>query len=286
MRFGRNRPRPARVERQPAFAKFRTASPIDVPDGFDFSTLATSALATMLANGPDPSVTIDPYAAANGLGCCTCAAPCHGVDEWTAGGDAPVVITADQCITLYCLSCGYVIGDPSTDQGGDELTVLDYIATKGVDGNSLHQLAGSVAIDASNVTEMREASFITGGVELCLELPNAYVNPFPGPDAVWDVGTGPDYVPQQSQGHCVHGRGAYTTNGPNGQPAWGLTTWGTPVWLTTRAAAYYCVPAQGGSVNAALSKEWIAKASGKAPNALDFDGLTTALTAVAGAVTT
>jgi hypothetical protein len=284
-RFGRNRPHPARVERQPTFAKFRTTSPIVVPDDWDYGTLATAALQTMLANGPDPTVTIDPYAAANGLGCCTCAAPAHGVDVWTAGGDAPVIITADQTITLYCLSCGYVIGDPATDQGGDELTVLDYIATSGIDGNGLHKIAGSVAIDATNVTELREASFITGGVEFCAELPNAYTNPFPGPDAVWDVGTGPDYVPQQSQGHCFHGRGTYTSNGPNGQPAWGIVTWGTLVWYTTRAAAYYSTSAQGGSANSALSSEWVAKANGKAPNGLDAAGLTSALTAVAGSVT-
>ena len=270
MKFGRRRPHPGRVERQPAFAKYRTGEAVVVPDAWDYSVLCTAALATMLANGPDSSVTLSAAVAQTGVGNCTCAAPCHGIDIWTAGGESPVVVTADQALRLYCLSCGYVIGDESTDQGGDELTVLDYIQTHGIDGNGLHQIAGSASGDATNVQGIREASYLTGGAEFCLELPNAYVNPFPGPDAVWDVGTGADYTPNDQQGHCVHHRGAYTSNGPNGQPAYGLTTWGTPVWFTTRAAAFYCATAQGGSVNYALTKEWIAKANGMAPNAMNL----------------
>jgi hypothetical protein len=228
--------------------------------------MATQALATMLANGPDPSVTVNSVVAANGLGNCTCAAPCHAIDVWTAGGDAPVVVTADQCIRLYELSCGYVLGDESTDQGGDELTVLDYILAHGIDGAGLHQIAGVASLDATDLTLMREACFLTGAVELCLELPDVYVNPFPGPDAVWDVAG----APNPDQGHCILARGAFTTNGPTGKPSWGITTWGTPVWMTTDAVAYYCAMAQGGSANVAWTKEWLSRTSGLSPSALDL----------------
>ena len=280
MKFGRRRPDPARLERQPWFAKYRTASPIVVPDSWDYGTLCRPALQTMLANGPDPSVTIDPYAKANGLGNCTCAAPCHAIATWTAGGDAPVVITADQAITLYCLSCGYVIGNEATDQGGDELAVLDYIQAHGIDGAGLHQIAGTASLDATNVQELREGVFLTGAALLCLELPDAYVNPFPGPDAVWDIAG----APNDRQGHCIELSGAYTTNGPTGKPSFGIDTWGTLIWMTTDAVAYYCAAAQGGSVNLGLTREWVDKAKGTAPNALDFEALSSDFQQLGGEV--
>jgi hypothetical protein len=276
LKLGRNRPHPARLERQPAFAKYRTSTPLIVPDGFDYSLLCADALHTMLANGPDPSVTVSASVAEQGLGDCTCAGPAHGVDIWTAGGDAPVTITADQTIKLYELSCGYVLNDESTDQGGDELTVLDYIQAHGIDGNGLHQIAGTASGDATNIQELREGTFLTGAALFCLELPNPYVNPFPAEDAVWDI-AGP---PNPNQGHCILGRGAFTTNCPNGKPAFGVVTWGGYVWFTTDAIAYYCATKQGGSVNYGLTKEWVAKARGTAPNALaedvlesDFEGI-------------
>ena len=269
MRFGRKRPHPARVERQRAFAKYRTASPIVVPDAWDYSVLCTPALRTMLANGPDPSVTVNAGVARNGLGDCTCAAPCLAIDIWTAGGDAPVVITADQTVRLYELSCGYVLGDDSTDQGGDELSVLDYIEQHGIDGKGLHKIAGTASVDAADIQLLREGMFLTGALELCLELPDAYTHPFPGPDAVWDI-AGP---PNDQDGHCILARGAFTTNGPTGKPCFGITTWGMPVWMTTDAVAYYCAARQGGSANLALTKEWVASAAAKAPNALAWDAL-------------
>ena len=283
-KFGRNRPHPSLVEKVSRFAKYRTTEALVVPDAWDYSVLATAALATMLANGPDDTVTIDPYAKANGLGCCTCAAPGHSLDVITAGGENPAIITADQVITLYCLSCGYVIGQPSTDQGGDELTVLNYIAANGIDGKGLHQIAGVANADATNTQEVREGIFLTGSGQICLELPNVYVNPFPGPDQVWDVGTGADYEPNDQQGHCVDLDGSFTTNGPNGQPAFGGDTWGIPIWITTRALAYYCAAAQNGSVNFLLTKEWISKSKGTAPNSLDWTGLASDFPQVGGAV--
>ena len=276
MRFGRTRPDPARTERQPKFKSFRTTTPITVPDAFDFGALCVPALQTMLANGPDP--TAPPPVAAQGLGDCTCAAVGHAIDVWTAGGNAPATITAAQIVTLYSLSCGYVLGDPSTDNGGNELVVLDYVAEHGIDGNGLHKLAGTASLDATNVQAMREDIFLTGGAEFCLELPDSYVAPFPGPDAVWDLAG----APNPDQGHCVHARGTYTTNCPNGKPAWGIVTWGTLVWYTTDACAYYSAPAQGGSVNVAMTQEWIDQIKGTSPNALDYAALESAFQALGG----
>jgi hypothetical protein len=268
-RFGRKRPAPERAERQPKFKTFRTAAPLVIPDGFDYGALCLPALQTMLANGPDP--TAPSQIVATGVGCCTCAAPGHGIDILTAGAGAPVTITSKQVVTLYSLSCGYVLGDESTDLGGDELTVLDYIQAHGIDGNGLHQFAGTATLDATNLTEMKEALFVAGWLPLCAELPNAYTNPMPAPDAVWDM-AGP---PNPQQGHCFLAT-KFTPNGPGpgGKPCWGVDTWGMIVWFTAEACAYYCATAQGGSANLALSKEWLSASQGKAPNQLDWAGLT------------
>jgi hypothetical protein len=278
VRLGRNRPDPARVERQPTFKSFRTTSPIVVPDGFDFGALCIPALETMLANGPDP--TAPPQVAARGLGDCTCACVGHAIDIWTAGGDSPVVITATQVVTLYSLACGYVLGDPSTDNGGNELAVLDYVQANGIDGNGLHKLAGTASLDATNVQEMKEGTFLTGASQLCLELPDAYTNAPTVTDTVWDIAG----APNPSQGHCVLCRGTYTTNCPNGKPAWGIITWGTRVWYTTDACAYYSDPAQGGSVNLAVTQEWIDNTRGTSPNALNWAAMQSAFQALGGQV--
>ena len=268
-KFGRNRPHPALVERQHRFKMFRTAEDLIVPDAWDFSRLCTPALQMMLANGPDSTVTVSASVAASGLGCCTCSAVGHSADVWTAGGDAPATITADQIIRLYELSCGYVLNDESTDGGGDELTVLSYVAAHGIDGNGLHQIAGAASLDATDVTSVREALFLTGAVMFCAELPSAYTSPYPNPGGVWDV-AGP---PNPQDGHCFPAFG-YTSNCPNGKPAFaGVDTWGELIFYTTDAAAFYSSAAQGGSVNAALTREWMSKAKATAPNALDWTAL-------------
>jgi hypothetical protein len=269
MKVGRRRPDPARLERQPRFAKYRTPFPVEVPDAWDYGALCQYSLQTMLANGPDPSVTVSSAVAAYGLGDCTCASVAHAIDVWTAGGANPSIITADQTIRLYELSCGYILGNDATDQGGDELAVLDYVEAHGIDGKGLHQIAGTASLDATNIQELREGMFLTGAVQLCLELPDDYVNPYPNNDDVWDI-AGP---PNTQHGHAILGRGTYTSNCPNGKPAFGVVTWGRLVWLTTDAVAYYCAERQGGSVNLGLTKEWVSIAQGMAPNALDFASL-------------
>lgn len=280
MKFGRNRPHPALVERQPRYKTFRTAAPIVVPDAWSYSLLCAPALQTMLANGPDPSVTVSASVAASGLGDCTCASVAHCIDVWTAGGAAPATVTADQTIGLYERACGYVLDDASTDEGGDELTVLGYVAAHGIDGNGLHQIAGVASLDATDLTSMREAAFLTGAVLFCAELPNGYPSVSLAGDGVWDV-TGP---PNPQQGHAFPAFD-YTTNGPNGKHAWKVVTWGGFVWYTTDAAAHYSSPAQGGSANAGFDKEWVGRVNGLAPNALDTVDLSAAFQRLGGVLT-
>ncbi len=67
------------------------------------------------------------------LGDCTCAAYYHAMQVWSfnAGG---VEITASDAdvLRLYEVTCGYDPGDPSTDVGGVEQNVLEYIHQHGL----------------------------------------------------------------------------------------------------------------------------------------------------------
>lgn len=60
------------------------------------------------------------------LGCCTISAAAHMEDIW--GFDesgSEILLTNNQILKAYEEACGYVDGDPSTDQGGTPTAVLD-----------------------------------------------------------------------------------------------------------------------------------------------------------------
>src|SRR6185437_3321920 len=68
------------------------------------------------------------------LGDCTAAACGHARQTWTANNGPEVTVTNDQVVAFYSGSTGYVVGDPSTDQGGVEIVVLNYFRTVGLGG--------------------------------------------------------------------------------------------------------------------------------------------------------
>lgn len=262
LRFGRNRPAPhLRTGHKMAARYFDAANMPPVPDAFDFSALNATPLADVLAN--------------DSLGDCTSAGAGHLIDVLTAGGDEPIAITAAQAIAFYSLSTGYVPGDPSTDQGGDEVTVLTTWRDKGYDGNGLHAIAGFVQVDASSAAELKAACFYFGGLYFGLELPDTYTNPFPSSNGyVWGTG-----APDPSQGHCIVGVGADTTGIK-------VDSWGLLGTITYAAIAELCSESAGGMVFAIVSKEWVNARSQKSPGALDWAQLVADFDALGGTVAT
>ncbi len=93
MKFGRNRPAPHLRVGHKMMARYMTAATLPtVPDAFDYSPLASTALANVLAN--------------DSIGDCTSAGAGHLIDVFTAGGGSPVAITAAEAIAFYSLSTG------------------------------------------------------------------------------------------------------------------------------------------------------------------------------------
>lgn len=260
MKLGRKRPAAhQRVGHKMAAKYFDAANMPPVPDSFDYSPLNRVPLVDVLGN--------------DSLGDCTAAGAGHLIDVFTAGGASPVAITAEETIAFYSLSTGYVPGDPSTDQGGDEITVLTTWRDKGFNGKGAHAIAGFVQVDASNAALLKACCFYFGGLYFGLELPDTYTNPFPSADGfVWGPGT-----PNPNQGHCIVGVGADSTGIK-------VDSWGLIGTLTYEAIAELCSDAAGGMVFALISKEWVSAASQKSPSALDWATLVADFDADGGTV--
>lgn len=77
------------------------------------------------------------------LGDCTCATIGHMVQTWTAECGAEVILPDEAILEAYEAFCGYDPKDPSTDEGGIELDVLNGWRKLGVAG---HTIAAYVAL--------------------------------------------------------------------------------------------------------------------------------------------
>lgn len=132
------------------------------------------------------------------LGDCTSAAAYHARQVWTANANPPIDTQPDTEVeTFYEESCGYVPGDPSTDQGGVEQHVLSYWVQQGLpltNGGS-DKLLAFVEIDPQNIADVRTAIFECGVAYLGMTVPQ-YLVDGPPPDT-WDTG------PLSDEGHAV-----------------------------------------------------------------------------------
>lgn len=228
------------------------------PDSFDYTGPAASALAMILANGPDP--TAPASIASSGLGDCTSCARSHIIDAVTASAGTPVVMTTDQTVAFYSASTGYVLGNSSTDDGGDEQTVLTCWQNQGasLDG---HAIVGFLNVDPTNAALVKSACWLFENLYFGCELSDSWLN-ISGSGFTWDVGSSAD----PNDGHAFPGLGA------NAQ---GITidTWGFLGTFTWAAIAERCTESAGGNCYVVLTPEIVARAQGKAPNGLDWVGL-------------
>jgi hypothetical protein len=197
------------------------------------------------------------------LGDCTCAAVGHLVQDWTANASSEVTIPDPDIVSLYEAVSGYKPGDPSTDNGAECLTVLNYWRNKGVPGEG-DKIAAYVALTPGDYTHVEDALYLFGGVYIGLQLPLSAQN-----QAVWAQSSGPDAAAGSWGGHCV---------AVVGYDGGGLTcvTWGALQRMTWGFWHTYCDEAYG-----VLSADWIEK-SGDAPVGFDLAQLQADLTAVTG----
>jgi hypothetical protein len=220
------------------------------PPTCDYTGSASSALSNIYCNDT--------------LGDCVIAGIAHIVGALTGNaGTPPVIFTNDQIIALYSAIGGYVPGNPSTDNGCDEQTALNYWENNGTDPTGAHKIAGWLAVDSTDPTEYRTALWLFENLYFGIELPDAWVNPMPSDSGfVWDATGAPD----PDNGHCIMGAG-YTANGVV------IDSWGMLGTVTDAAMAQYPKQSAGGELYTVLSMDGINKAVQKAPNGFDWSQL-------------
>jgi hypothetical protein len=257
VKMGRRRPAPGAFKLK-ARDYLNHAELPAVPAAYDYSPAALSVLHRMFLN--------------DALGDCVCAAAYHVVGVETGNAGDLFAATDPEVQADYSAIGGYVPGDPSTDQGLDEVTALTWWVKNGfADGT---KPLGWLEVDGTNVAELQACIYLFEHAIYTLECPDAYVDPFPSDDGfVWDVEGDP--VPEN--GHCVMGA-SYDAEGT------GLGTWGMVGAMTYTAIAKYCVENAGGGVYVILTPDQIAKASLKAPNGVAWTSLIQDFDALGGTV--
>jgi hypothetical protein len=197
------------------------------------------------------------------LGDCTIAGRQHAIQVWSANLGNEVTLPDADALTAYEQWCGYVDGDASTDNGGVELDVLTDWKQKGaaLDG---HELTGFAAANVTNLTEIRQAIALFGGVYIGVSLPLSAQQ-----QTVWDVvpddGSG-DTAAGSWGGHCVfvpkYDASSFT-----------CVSWGELLPMTTAFWNAYCDEAY-----ALFSPDWLA--NGMAPSGFDAAQLAADLKAI------
>lgn len=114
----------------------------------------------------------------NQLGDCTCAAVYHARQIWSYNTNPPMKTAPDKCVEkLYEEACGYVPGNPNTDNGGVEQDVLTYWLHNGAPiAKGFDKLVAFVEININNQTHMQAGINDSGVVYVGLNIPNYLVD--------------------------------------------------------------------------------------------------------------
>lgn len=203
-------------------------------------------------------------------GCCVVAGAFHvrGVTSFNSTKGYGVVFSDAQVEHDYAAIGGF---DPSktqpdgsnpTDNGCDEITALNYWRTHGFpDGVKLLNYA---AVDPTNVAEIKLAMYLFENLYFGVELPDAWVNPFPqNPGFVWDVAGDP--VPEN--GHCFIGCDLH-------KKGIKIDTWGMTGEITFDAIAKYASDRNGGQLFTLLTPDIVNRLTQKSPAGYDITTLT------------
>ena len=254
--FGRKRPVPGGYCLK--LRNYLQASLPTPPTSADYTGKAQSSLANIYGNDT--------------LGDCVVAGGYHIVGVETGNAGNQFTATSAQIIKDYSAIGGYVPGNPNTDQGCDEKTALGYWTSHGfADGT---KLLGWLAVDPTNKTEMMQALYLFENLYFGIELPDAWITPFPSANGfTWDVAGSPD----PENGHCIIGAG-YNSNGVT------VDTWGMLGTLTWAAIQKYCVQSAGGELYVMLTPDQLAKGATTAPNGVAWNQLITDFDSLGGNV--
>jgi hypothetical protein len=177
------------------------------------------------------------------LGDCTIAGALHAIMGWTLNAGTEAQFTDQDALNYYEQFDGYDPNDPSTDQGGILLDVLNDWKQQGING---HKVTAFVSVNHSNLTQFKQALSLFGPLYTGLNFPNSAIN-----QAEWTVTSDTSI----EGGHCVVLIG-YNATGPV------AISWGALYQMTWQFFSKYF-----DEVYAAISPDWFEQ-SGVDPTGL------------------
>ena len=133
------------------------------------------------------------------LGCCTIAAAANAIQTWTANAGQEVIVPDADVLKYYEAWDGYNPCDPSTDQGGVELDVLNNWRQQGFSASALDAFA---AVNHANSGLVEIAINLFGGLYIGVELPLSAQGQSTWTVPASGIKTGRG-VPGSWGGHCV-----------------------------------------------------------------------------------
>lgn len=194
---------------------------------------------------------------------CTAAGAMHIENTFRANANSGLPFaTTQQTINFYSDSTGYNPNDPTTDKGGNEIDVLNYWRQYGLFRDGTAKISAYLSVDATNQTELKAAIWLTENLYFGVELPDAWLENFPGDNFTWDVAGNPN----PNHGHCFVGLG-YDSEGVM------IDSWGFIGKVTWAGIAKYANLAEGGQVFTVISQDILNKITRLTPVGLDWSQL-------------
>lgn len=172
------------------------------------------------------------------IGDCTIAALGHAIQIWTLNLAGEITVPDADILAAYENWCGYDPSDPSTDQGGIELDVLNSWRNSNLAG---HKLLAYADPSPNTKLHIQQAIYLFGGVYIGLNVPQS---------AMDQLNAGQPWTVAPDDGGILGGHAVFV-------PAYdadGLTciTWGLPQKMTWDFWNAYCDES-----HALLSQDWL-----------------------------
>jgi len=196
------------------------------------------------------------------IGDCTIAGACHMFAATAVYAGYPEPLFSDQEITAaYSAVSGYVPGDPSTDNGADMQTVLEYLRATGLTDTTgkTHKAAGYAAFgNPADEVLLAQVLDVFGSVYTGVNLPVSAEQEFA-------AGQPWDWQPSSpiAGGHCI----TLQKRSVGGTGVLGYVTWGRVQHVTRGFQRHYADEAY-----AVITSDWIGT-NGTSIDGLDLEQL-------------
>lgn len=121
-------------------------------------------------------------------GDCVIASKMHIQMLLCAIGECEVDFTTENALSVYTTITGYDPGDPSTDNGTNMTDAASYWRKTGIPDKAgkLHKIEAYIGFDPSNITELYQALYLFGAVDIGVQFPASAMDQF-GKGKAWSV---------------------------------------------------------------------------------------------------